>query len=263
MPELHELLAERPQGVADDPLVEGVLTLRAGDRYARVDGAARALGATGRGRAPGRGRHARAGPDPGRHALCRLARRRQRGRAGAARPDGADGTHGADGTRGAGHRRPATPRGRLGGESISHSVDSALYIDFARTIELALTYTPDQNVWWEVSLLVDQLRKTDAAYHAGTVQLLLDPTSAATPSVGTVNTQGYFAAVAAGGLLASNMVVQNATVNNYSGRALRAVVPLTSGATYKVFGKFVRGGGTWTYNHGPTMLRLDGKAWAR
>jgi hypothetical protein len=216
-PDLDMLLDERP--ASDDQLVEGELTLRAGERYARVDGQPAlwgplvgaehlaegdtlVLGQTQDGTPyvvwPGTGGGAQGPPGP-------------QGPAGPIGPVGPEGPEGPQGLQGAtGGIGPQGPPGPAGGWLAAQHIDGtgtetaapATGTEIGKSgtgTDWRLTYTPLVDCWWDVTYNIGSIRKTVAGWAYCYMDLYLLAGSAAIPAVPGM------AGVAAGGFLARNI----------------------------------------------------------
>lgn len=120
-----------------------------------------------------------------------------------------------------------------------------LTINAAGTTDLALSYTPPVNAWWEVDLLLGLLQKTDAAYHYGTCNLNIAP----------VDADGQQTYV--------SYIMQHATVQTYEAHTISGLFKLNAGVAYQVSANLGLSGGTWQYHQGASQLAMSAKAWAR
>jgi hypothetical protein len=137
---------------------------------------------------------------------------------------------------------------RITGNSAAYKVITTgqrLTINANGIPDLALSYTPPVNAWWEVDLLLGLLNKTDAAYHYAQCILQCQPNDAD----GVSTYQSY--------------IMQHATVQTYEAHTITGLYKLTAGVPYQTYAQVTMSGGTWQYNQGPTVLSMHAKAWAR
>jgi hypothetical protein len=121
-----------------------------------------------------------------------------------------------------------------------------LYANAAGTTPLRISYTPPVNCWWECTINLGLLMKTDANYNYFYGGLTLTPNDADGRS------SGY------------NLVMQHNSVQTYEGRFFTSLFKLVAGTAYRVDGILTGGsGGTWQYYCGKAQLELHTKAWVR
>lgn len=111
--------------------------------------------------------------------------------------------------------------------------------------DLALSYTPPVNCWWDVDLVVGTLQKTDAAYHYAQIYIGLTPTDE--DGIAAVNTTK----------------TQHSTVQTFEPQVISSLFKLKANTAYQVWASMSTSGGTWQYWQGSTQLWIQAKAIAR
>jgi microcystin-dependent protein len=110
---------------------------------------------------------------------------------------------------------------------------------------MALTYMPEVDSWWEVTMGVGLAQKIDAAYNYAQPQVGLTPG----------DEDGVQGALAIG-------VGHNAVTNYYSWHVTR-IFKLAAGTEYRAAIRWATNGGTWHIYRGPDHLWIEAKGWAR
>lgn len=115
----------------------------------------------------------------------------------------------------------------------------------AGTTDLALSYTPPVDVWWEVTFFLGILNKTDAAYHYAQPGLYINPADA-DGWQGPVGTK-----------------MQHSTVQTFEHQVIVGLFKLAANVAYQAYCACGFSGGTWQYHQGPQQLTLTAKAYKR
>jgi hypothetical protein len=110
---------------------------------------------------------------------------------------------------------------------------------------IAISYTPSVNVWWDVEACIGILQKLDAAYHYAYANIWLN--------VNDAQARGR----------AQCIWTQHSTVNNYGFRHIQARFMLTGGTFYTATLMHENSGGSWQYYTDNPRNFMMARAWAR
>jgi hypothetical protein len=110
---------------------------------------------------------------------------------------------------------------------------------------LALEITPIVDAWWELTVNIGLLEKSDSAYAYCYAQVTLDP------------------ADEDGRATVSAIATQHLDVNRYDARLLAPMFKLKEGVAYRAAVFLSPSAGLWTYYRGQQQLMMSGKAWGR
>lgn len=123
-----------------------------------------------------------------------------------------------------------------------------VYRDTAKTLPLALTYTPTQNAWWEIDINISNFQTTTAAWNYAWVYQECSP-APVNPQVSL-----KYCVIAWG----------HSTGDTSVGRVASHLWRLAANTTYTVTVKtWIAAGNTWQYYNGPGQMWINGFAWAR
>ena len=190
------------------------------------------------------------------------------GPAGPDGPRGPDGPQGPQGSRGpAGHDGAQGPQGDQGDDGPIGPHGGAEMLDtqvlFGRqdgyspqlgaltpvlvddVAPLALDITPIVDAWWELTVSIGLLEKSDSAYAYCYAQVTLDPPDED------------------GRATVSAIATQHLDVNRYDARVLAPLFKLKEGVAYRAAVFLSPSAGLWTYYRGQQQLMMSGKAWGR
>lgn len=120
------------------------------------------------------------------------------------------------------------------------------YLTTDGSTPLQISYTPTTDAWWEVSLRISIVYKTDAVYHYIYSGIELSPA----PVSG--NAHRY------------SIVTQAQSVNIYMSFDKTTIFKLAANTSYTAKSWLGSGnGGTWQYHRGSAHLDMHSKAWPR